>query len=224
MFLRTDSSLKYDISEGYNNVMSFLKKIQYNSPVTLTFALVCLGAVWLGSVTGNMSTAALFSVYRSSFSDPLAYVRVFTHVIGHADIEHYFSNFMLILLLGPIVEEKYGSAKIFRMMAITAFVTGVLSIILFPQTMLLGASGITFMLIILVSFVNLQSRRIPITFLVVVVIFIGREVLLGLTVQDNISRLAHIAGGICGAIIGFRLNQQKLKSSPNHSPKNSINL
>ena len=189
--------------------MNILRRIQYNSPVTLTFALISLAALGIAGATGGQSNILLFSVYRSTWNDPLAYIRAFAHVMGHASIEHYFGNFMLILLLGPMIEEKYGSLRLLAMMAITAFVTGALNMLLFPGMMLLGASGIAFMLIILSSFVNLQRGRVPVTFLLVVGIFIGQEVFYGISVQDNISRLAHIVGGICGAGMGYYINKAK---------------
>ena len=46
-----------------------LIKLQYNSPVVLTFALLSLAVLWLDGLTGGKSTHALFSVYRSSFAD-----------------------------------------------------------------------------------------------------------------------------------------------------------
>ena len=191
--------------------MKFIKRIQYNAPVTLTFAIVCLAVLGMSVISGGKSSVLLFSVYRSALSDPLAYIRVFTHVMGHAGIDHYFNNFMLILLLGPIIEEKYGSKRMLIMMAITAFVTGVVNILFFPGVMLLGASGIVFMLIILSSFVNLQTGCIPVTFILVVGIYIGREIFFSISADDNISQLSHIAGGICGAGIGYYLNRHKLK-------------
>jgi len=59
------------------------------------------------------------------------------------------NNFLLILLLGPMLEEKYGSKRIAFMIAVTAVVTGVINILLFPRTALLGASGVVFILLIL---------------------------------------------------------------------------
>ena len=187
------------------------RKIQFNAPITIVFALASLAALFASEFTGGRSNMLLFSVYRSSLNDPLTYVRAFTHVLGHAGFEHYFSNFMMILLLGPIAEEKYGSTRLLAMMTITALVTGTLNMLLFPRVMLLGASGVAFMLIILCSFANLQGEGIPITFILVVVIYLGREVLLTITVQDNISRLTHIAGGICGGGIGYFLNRSTFR-------------
>ena len=52
-----------------------LIKLQYNSPVVLTFALLSLAVLWLDGLTGGKSTHALFSVYRSSFADLGTYPR-----------------------------------------------------------------------------------------------------------------------------------------------------
>ena len=39
-------------------------RIQYNSPVVLSFSLACLLVLWLHHLTNGRSTAAWFSVYR----------------------------------------------------------------------------------------------------------------------------------------------------------------
>lgn len=50
--------------------MKRLIRLQYNSPVVLTFALVALAALLLGEFTDGWTTTHLFSVYRSSLTDP----------------------------------------------------------------------------------------------------------------------------------------------------------
>ncbi|MBP7175695.1 MAG: rhomboid family intramembrane serine protease [Thermoclostridium sp.] len=185
-----------------------LKRFHYNSPVILTFALLSVGALILGNLTNMASTRLLFSVYRGNLLDPLFYVRLFGHVLGHVDWEHFFNNFLVILLVGPMLESKYGSKSMITMFVITAFVTGVLNILLF-NTALLGASGIVFMLIILSSFVNIREGRIPLTLVLVVIIYFGREIMSGLSVRDNISQLTHIAGGVCGLFFGFSAKSSK---------------
>ncbi|MCM1578679.1 MAG: rhomboid family intramembrane serine protease, partial [Ruminococcus sp.] len=77
--------------------------ITYNSPVILTFTLISLAALIIGGITGGRSTTLLFSVYRSPLSDPLTYLRLFTHVLGHSGISHYMGNFTVILLVGPML-------------------------------------------------------------------------------------------------------------------------
>lgn len=183
-------------------MLFLLKRIHYNSPVILTYTFLSLGVLVLGELTDMASTRLLFSVYRSSMLDPLFYVRLFGHVLGHANWEHFFSNFVIILLVGPMLETKYGSKNMVIMIAVTALVTGILNIVLF-NTALLGASGIVYMLIILSSFANIREGSIPLTLLLVVAVYIGREVITGLAQRDNISQLTHIAGGLCGIFFGF---------------------
>ena len=183
-----------------------LKKIQYNSPVILTFTFISLVALILGYFTKGYTNRILFSVYRSSPKDILTYVRVFTHVIGHANFNHFINNFMFILILGPMLEEKYGSKNLVIMIIITAFITGILNIILFNNA-LLGASGVVFMLILLSSFANMEKNRIPLTFIMVLIFFIGKEIYGGIILKDNISQITHIIGGLCGSVFGYKIKK-----------------
>lgn len=187
-------------------MMKGLKKIQYNSPVVLSFVLVSFAVLLLGSLTNGWATTNLFCVYRSSFLNPLTYIRLFGHVLGHANLEHYTSNMLLILLLGPMLEEKYGSKNLFFMIALTAVITGLIHSLLF-STGLLGASGIVFMMIILSSMASFEQGRIPLTLIFAVVIYLGKEVV-GLVQKDDISQLTHILGGICGGIYGVILSKK----------------
>ena len=65
-----------------------------------------------------------------------------------------------------------------------------------------------FAFIILASFTGFKEGEIPLTFILVAVIFIGQQVYEGIAVQDNISNMAHIVGGIVGAIVGYWLNKK----------------
>ena len=189
--------------------MPFYKRIQYNSPLILTYALIALAVLGLNYATGGVSNALVFSIHRSNLTDPLLYVRMIGHVFGHANIQHYFDNVVLILLVGPMLEEKYGSKWLGLMMLVTALVTGLLFLAV-SEHALLGGSGLVFMLILLSSFTNLQKGRIPLTLILAVVIFIGREAVTGATAQTNISHLTHIIGGICGAVFGYVFNKDEL--------------
>lgn len=182
-------------------------RIQYNSPVVLTFSLLSLGALLLGMVTGERSTQLLFCVYRSALTDPLTYVRMFGHVLGHVNYSHFISNIMLLLVIGPPLEEKYGSRRLLVCIALTAFVSGLVQFVLFPGTALLGASGIVFMMIVLSSLAGMGERAIPLTLILVVVLYLGGEVVTAATAQDSISQLTHIVGGLCGAILGFAMGR-----------------
>ncbi len=188
-----------------------MSRIRYNSPVILTFALLSLLTLPLAALTGGLSTTLLFSVYRCSLLDPLAYVRFFCHVLGHSGLSHYMGNILLLLLVGPPLEEKYGSRTLLGCIAATALATGLVEFIFFPRAALLGASGVVFMMIVLSSFTATQRGTIPLTMLLVVALYLGGEIVTGLTSADNISQLAHIVGGACGLVFGFTLPRGKTK-------------
>lgn len=188
--------------------MKLLSRIQYNSPVVLTFALVSLAATVAGMLSGGAATALLFSVYRSPVTDPLSWLRLFTHVLGHADLNHYVGNMTFFLLLGPIIEEKYGSLPLLGAMAATAVVTALVHLLLFPGAALLGASGLVFLFIVLASMVHVEEGKIPLTLILVVAIYLGQEVWDGITVRDNVSQFTHILGGVCGGVFGWLRSRQ----------------
>jgi len=190
--------------------MPIYKRIQYNSPLILSYALISLFALVLNNLTSGASNALVFSVHRSALTDPLLYARLVAHVFGHANINHYFDNMVLMLLVGPMLEEKYGGKWLAIMMLVTAVVTGLLFLAV-SEHALLGGSGLVFMLILLSSFTNLQKGRIPLTLILAVIIFIGREAVSGVGSVTNVSHLSHIVGGVCGAVFGYVFNIDKFE-------------
>lgn len=187
-------------------------RIKYNSPIILTYAFICV-VVLIISEYVFPPFRNIFTVMGSfgSISNPLNFFRLFSHIIGHGGWEHLLGNFTFILLLGPILEEKYGSKQLLWMILVTAGITGGLNIILFDSG-LLGASGIVFMLIVLSSISNAKGGEIPLTFILVAGLYIGTEILNSIN-MDNISQFAHILGGLCGALFGFGM--QTANKHPN---------
>ncbi len=179
--------------------------LELSSPVTLGFAGLSLIALILGWLTRGAATRALFMVYRSSPAAPLFYPRLVLHALGHADFAHYASNMALLLVLGPLVEKQYGGARLVLMMLVTALVTG-LTHLLLSSGAALGASGIVFMMILLAAASGRSSGKIPLSLLLVALIYLGQE-LAGLFQRDNVSQLAHLIGGLCG--LGFGLAVRK---------------
>ena len=176
--------------------------LRYNAPATLTFSLVCTFVLVIDMLTPGNIQLTFFSVGPGmNPRDPLDWLRLVSHVLGHGNIEHLFGNLSFILLLGPILEEKYGSKNILIMICITALATGLASI-LFSKVTLLGASGVVFMMILLASFTNVGKGDLPLSFVLVVIIYLLREFLAAFH-EDSISQLAHIVGGVIGSIFGF---------------------
>lgn len=183
--------------------------ITFNAPVVLSFVLACFAVTLIGVMTGGKSTELLFMTYRSSLLNPLTYLRFFTHVLGHSGWAHFIGNASYLLLLGPMLEEKHGSKTLIPIILITAFITGLVNYIFFPNVALCGASGVVFAFIVLASFTGFKDGEIPLTFILVAVIYIGQQIYDGITVADNISNMAHIVGGMVGAVVGYILNRKR---------------
>ena len=182
------------------------RRITFNSPVVLSFVIISFGVMVANYLTAGLSNQLLFMTYHSSLASPLTYVRFFTHVLGHAGWSHYISNMTYILLLGPMLEEKYGSRAIIEVILITGLMAGLVNWLLFPGVGLCGASSVVFAFILI--FTSFKEGEIPLTVILVAIIFIGQQVYDGLFVADNISNMAHIVGGIVGAVAGYTLNKK----------------
>lgn len=190
-------------------------RITYNSPVVLTFALLAVAAFGL---THLSETTKLWFVAWPKLLDTRSYVGLFSHILGHASWEHLLGNFMLILLLGPILEERHGSSQLLVMILLTALFTGLLNLAI-GDGFILGASGVVFMMILLASMANVRGGEIPLTFIAVAIIYMGGEIVRSFR-SDQISQLAHLAGGLAGATFGFmtaRRGRHAAKAAPKGS-------
>lgn len=190
-----------------NRLMNKKKlRITFNAPVVLSLVAISFTATLLNYITAGASGRLLFMTYHSALLSPLTWLRSFTHIFGHADWAHLIGNMSYLLLLGPMLEEKYSSQTLAAVIAITAFITSLVNYIFFPSVALCGASGVVFAFILVSSFTSFKEGEIPITFILVAIFFIGQQIWEGITVQDNISNMAHIVGGIIGGILGYGLN------------------
>lgn len=180
-------------------------RIRYNAPTVLTFTLLCALVMFLSKKVIPSLAENWFAVPgRGNFSVSSInnWISIFTHVMGHEDWIHLINNFTLILLIGPMLEENYGSKSILIMILITAFVTGILNMLFF-QSSLMGASGVVFMMILLSSFTNFSHGEIPLTFILVLTLYLGVQIFNAAGSSSNISHFAHIIGGLCGSFFGF---------------------
>ena len=70
-------------------------------------------------------------------------------------------------------------------------------------------NGLVFSFIILTSFTGFGAGEIPLTFILIAVIFIGQQIYEGAILRDNVSQFSHIIGGIVGAVIGYNWNRKR---------------
>ena len=145
----------------------------------------------MGHLTNGWTTYHLFSVYRSSLADPLFFVRLFGHVLGHAGWDHFIGNMLLFLVIAPPLEERYGSRTLLSGILMTALV-----------------SGIVFMLIMLSSLAGSRNGGIPITLILVGALYLSQQVYDILFVQDNVANFMLIVGGACGTVFGFAVRRK----------------
>ena len=169
----------------------------------LTFFLLSMLVLLADGWTNGWSTMNLFCVYRSSWRDPLGYIRLFGHVLGHANWEHFLNNMLLLLVVGPPMEEKYGSIPLLKGHLFTALVAGVLQCILFPHRAV-GVRPAS------CSCLSCSPRwraspAHPVTMLLVAALYFGQQVYDIIFVHDNVANFMHIVGGLCGTAFGSLL-------------------
>lgn len=181
-----------------------IMKITVKAPLTVIFAVVTVMFYFL--FQNNGPVPRVFVLHGDfQLTDPLWYPSLIGYTMGHVSINHLVGNMSLFILLGHIIEKRYGSKKMFFMLTATGAVTALMHILLFDHK-LIGASGLVFMMIVLSSLIDIRDRELPISFLLIVVLFIGKEVVESFE-NDAVSQFAHIFGGVMGAVFGFRFRR-----------------
>ena len=184
-------------------------RVRYNSPVILTYALISVGILLISTLIGQRFMIRFFSTpSHVNLSNPLFYLKLVSYIFGHAGWAHYIGNLMLILLVGPLLEEKYESSRLLYMIFVTAIVTSLSNLLLFHASVM-GGSGIAFMLILLASFSNIKQNEIPLTFVIVAFLFLGEEIVSTLR-SDQISQFSHLLGGFIGAFFGMKTTRRTM--------------
>ncbi len=177
-------------------------RIKYNAPVSLTLILLCLIVLALNSYVNDFLIANWFTADGNidfKYSDPIAYLKFITHLLGHTGMSHFMENAIYVILLGPILEEKYSSKTILGLVLTTAIISGIINAF-FVSTYLLGASGIVYLFIVLVTFTNIEKGEFPLSVLVVIAYFVYTEVTR--VDVESISVVTHLIGAIIVLLFG----------------------
>jgi membrane associated rhomboid family serine protease len=189
--------------------IKFTYKVFLDAPVPVFFVVIS-AIVFLVDflLTKNNSSLNLTSSPTAAggalpfvLSQPLSYLRLILYVFGFANPQLLLIDLILIMLLGPSIEERYGSIVIGIMMAVSALFAGVLNAC-FCKTSLRGASCIIFMLIFLNSFMSLSKKKIPLSFIFVIALYIARE-FFEKSSSGLVGILICLAGGLCGSLFAF---------------------
>ena len=204
------------------------KKLQlvFNSPVILISSLITL----LVFILQNTAIPNLIEIIASSntaslteqaFSpiNPMHYVRLFTLIFGHYNMQTLCINLAIILLLGPRVEERFGTILVFIMFAITSFVAGILSV-LFLENSICGLDGIALLLVILTLFECASLKEIYFSYIILLAVLIANTIVFSIQ-QNNFGILLHYAGSLCASLFGF-LDYSEHKKKPRKKSKPQI--
>jgi len=195
-------------------------KVAYDAPVTLTFVIVSAIIFLLNMLLAKSGKVAGFEkIFASPTSQagvlpfipsaPLSYVRLLFYIFGAAagGASLLFTNLILIMLLGPAMEERYGSVIIGIMIFVSALFAGVLNAC-FCETSLVGAVPLVSMMIFLNAFMSFSKKKFPLSFAAVMVLFVLLQIFSG---AGAVQIIICIAGGLCGSLFAF-LTSPKMKA------------
>ena len=104
----------YSLRNNYrtcSNIMKIMEKyfFAWSKEGLVSLVGVSFIATLLNYFTGGAFGRKWFMTYHSALLSPITWVRAFTHILGHADWTHLAGNMSYLLLLGPMLEEKYSS-------------------------------------------------------------------------------------------------------------------
>lgn len=199
-------------------------KLTYDAPVTLTFSLICIGIYLIDTFLckSYLATNILSSPTTATgelpflFTDFLSYPRLFLYIFSSKSISLLLANLIFILLLGPMMEERYGSIVIGIMIFVSALFAGVLNAC-FCKESLQGTAPIVFMMIFLSLFMAFSKRKFPLSFIVVFGTFIAFEFIQH-GASGFVGVIVNIAGGLCGSLFAF-LTSPKARAESKYNKK-----
>ncbi len=132
--------------------------------------------------------------------------RLVTSVFLHGGIMHILANMYGLVFVGIFLEPALGRTKYFIVYILTGIIASLSSIWWYKATVSVGASGAIFGLygvFLALLLTNFFSKDIKVSFLISTSIFIGFNLVMGLT--GGIDNAAHIGGLLSGFIMGFLL-------------------
>jgi rhomboid protease GluP len=176
-------------------------KITFHSKATLLISLMSLVGLIALKIAPNETSLIFILNGQFQYDSWQWYLSNIFYIFGHANLTHFIGNMSILLLLGPIIELKYGFNQLISMTVLTAVLTGILHTILWDNG-LLGCSGIVFMFIVLVTLLNAKGKELPFNFILVVLLYLGQEIYSSLQ-KDEISHFAHLFGGAMGVFWGY---------------------
>ena len=205
--------------------------ITFNAPFTITFCLISLAVFLLDFfIFKNHMIEAAFTCKAHSgkapfnFTTPLDYITILTHCFGTTDIISLLINMVLLLIMGPAVEERYGSPLLILMSFIAVLLTGVLTACI-SSTPVTGAASLVLLFIFLSSIQAFQKKQLQFSWMLVIAFYIAKDIIKGPFGKDFLDLLMpiliNLLAGIAGSLFGF-LSAPKKKQETEKKEKPSL--
>ena len=204
-------------------------KLRLDAPVSLVFSLACIIVfacdffIFKGKIIPLLFTSAgnAKANLPFNFSNPLDYIKIFTHVFGESSPSSLLINLSFILLLGPVLEERYGSPLVALEIAVVALVSGVLNACCVPLS-LNGSSSVVFSMLLLACVASLNKKELPVSFVLVFVLYLVYVMYAAVKnnpslsanafaafFKANLQTFTNLAASVCGMLFGFLVAPKK---------------
>lgn len=153
-------------------------KFIFDSPVVLVFSVVS-AVIFISDLILKLNLSEKIfecpgakSVPAFDFKSALSYVKLVIYPFGGENSTSFFLNIGFILLLGPVLEERYGSIMLALMIFITSLVGGVLTAC--ASTFgISGCGGIVFMMIILSVLSVFIKKQLPVSWIFIFALYLA---------------------------------------------------
>ena len=180
--------------------------VSFDSPVglVLVILLVVMAIIerlvpsidWLFVCPCKAGNSAAFD-YRNVAD----YFRILLYPFGFSSWNQLTANLVFILLLFPKIESVFGKLFSSMLVLITVAFAGVICVC-FSNSVIYGTSGIVCMLLILAIFISADKRQIPVSYILLAVIYFAREIV-SIIDTNTIEVFCHFAGSLAGSLVGI---------------------
>ncbi|MCR4953009.1 MAG: rhomboid family intramembrane serine protease [Treponema sp.] len=179
----------------------------YDSPVALSFAIITILLFVMNALVIKGRIDVFFyaptnsgGAFPFNLKDGASYLRLVLYQFGYFDLSFLFADLIIILLLGQILEERYGSVIMGLMMFFSTLFSGVLNAC-FGKEKLCGAASIVIMMVFLNALTSISKKKVSVLSVATIVLVICREIFA--RNGGFISVIVSVAGGLCGSLFAF---------------------
>lgn len=176
------------------------------------YAYILIGITVLAFIAQNFIpgfTEALIANGNTILTKPWTLV---TYMFLHSGLFHILFNMLGLFFFGPLLERQIGSGKFLGLYIGSGIIAAIAQVLLFPSSLLLGASGAVFgilgALTILMPNMRIFVYFIPMKLVYAVILFAALDLVM-MGSGDNIAHAAHLVGLLVGLVFGYLLKKSK---------------